>query len=506
MIINIFQFLFLFLLYFSNVSSILTIYPILYYLIKYTIGTRKWYYYGFALSLYEIGKFLSIPIWNKFSNKVSKIILILFSLFLIALLNISFCLISELFHVFMIRFLLGFCNHTGSFFKDIYIQMGFKNNNKNIMFLISITCTGISLLLPSISIYYELGEKFLQIEYIKFKNIMMIYICLALSNVLSIIFCIFLICKNKVKINSGFYQMNNFEKTEISIEGPIKQKSNINNIVDSEQKSKSKIIKNVINQISDTNVNNNNQNKSNNDTEIGLDKNDKNLDNFNDIKNEQSFIRTKELQFCLIQILIIVSDSLILIWTLIILYIDFGENCLKISIYLSILKVLGEIIIFPINKSFTKYSTISPITILNSIISKMRIISVFLLIISICISQFIFSIYFYPKYKNLFHIFLLACLLIRTVFSGIFTQLYKIYVDKYFRLNYIKSSNLKIYSQYWGGLSKIVINIIGSFGLVIIRLIINNNNILEIISSLIYFQIIPQIIYINLLISCSKFI
>lgn len=508
MIINIFRFLFLFFLYFSNSSIILTIYPILYYLIKNTEGTINWYYYGLALSLYEIGKILSIPIWKRLSSKKSNILLILVSLFLISLLNISFCFISELIHIFIIRFLLGICNHIGSYFKDIYIQMGFKKNNKNIIFLISITCTGISLFLPSISIYYNLGEKKLSINNIRFKNIMLIYMCLASSNILSIIFCIFLIFKNKVKIKLGFYEMNNLEKAENTQEGPIKQKSKI---VEIDQKSNSKIIKSTNNQISDTNINIINNNKLSNDTDTGLNKNEKSLDNNISIynvnhKNEKLFIQSKETQFCFIQILISLSDSLTLIWTLIILYVEFCEKCLTISIYLSILKVLGEIILFPINKSFTKYSTTSLITTLDSIIFKMRIISIFLLIISLCISQFIFSIYYFSKYKDILKIILFSFLLIRTVLSGLFTQLYKIYVEKYFRTNQIKIKNLKIYYQYFGGLSKICIYIIGSFGLLMIEIIINGANKLEIFSSIIYFHLIPQIIYVNLLISCFKFI
>ena len=83
MIINIVRFLFLFCLYFSNASTILSIYPILFYLIKYTTDISHWYYFGLVFSIYEIGKFFSIYLWERLSNKKSNICLILISLILL---------------------------------------------------------------------------------------------------------------------------------------------------------------------------------------------------------------------------------------------------------------------------------------------------------------------------------------------------------------------------------------------------------------------------------------
>ena len=66
----------------------------------------------------------------------------------------------------------------------------------------------------------------------------------------------------------------------------------------------------------------------------------------------------KEKEFCFIQIVINLIDGLSLIWTLIILYEQFHEKCLKISLFLSILKIFGEMILFPINRAITKNSSI----------------------------------------------------------------------------------------------------------------------------------------------------
>ena len=51
------------------------------------------------------------------------------------------------------------------------------------------------------------------------------------------------------------------------------------------------------------------------------------------------------------------ADGLSLIWTLIILYYEFKQNCLKISMYISLLKLLGEILLFPINEKIMRYTS-----------------------------------------------------------------------------------------------------------------------------------------------------
>ena len=390
--------------------------------------------------------------------------------------------------------------------------MEFKKNNKMIIFLISIISTAFALFLPSITIYMNIGEKIINIKFIKFKNIMIIYTFLSSSNILAMTFCSILICKKKLKINTGFYQMNaNFEKPEISVERPIKSQKN--NIIEMEQNN----VKGN-NHISDTNINIMNQNKISNDTDIGINKTEKNIDNKNiqnntinnmDINNSTrrlKAIKEKELHFCFIQIVINLIDGLSLMWTLIILYEQFHEKCLTISLYISILKIFGEMILFPINRTITKKSSILLPSSLILVLKKMRIINVILLITSICASQIIFYLYYYPKYNKLILILLFATLLIKSIFSGIFTQLFKIYNNKYFKQNSFKTMKLKKYNQYFSSIGKGIIYMIGAFGLLIIELINNRNNVEEIIVSLVYFHLIPQLFYIVLLIAFFKFV
>ena len=518
MIINLFRFLFLFFLYFSNVSSILSIYPILFNLIKYanTSDTYQWYYFGLALALYELGKFFSIKFWERLSKNMSNIFLVLISLVLIFILNLTFCLISKIFHILIIRFLLGFFNHTGVHYKNITIQMGFKKNITINIFLIAIISSLIALFLPSIIIYFNLGDKILKsnFSFIKFKNIMLIYTFIALSNLLAIILCVILICAKKLKMKDEFYQMSS-EKTENSIEAEIKQ----SNIIDNEQKSKSKIIK-VNNPNIDTNINIINRNKISNDTDNANNKSSKSSDNknintndnlkknniFNNSRQYKIFIKSKEIQFCFVQTLIVIIDGLSLVWTLITLYFQFQDKCLTISLYLSIIKIFGEIIIFPINDSITKKYSGLMISNQKIILNQMKIINIILIIVSICISQLIFSIYYYRKYDKILTLILFVPLLIRTVLGGIFTQLYKIYNNKFLKQNSANGKQLKVLNQYSGSICKAIIYIIGSFGLLMFELIISKSNIAEIIICLIYFQLIPLIFYIVLFLSSIKYL
>ena len=127
---NILRLLFLFFFYFSNASTVLSIYPISYYLIENTTSYYKWYYLGLIFSLYELGKFSGIPLWDCLYKKHSNLILVLISLLCLGILNISFSFVTKLYQILILRFLFGFFNITGVYFRDIYIQIGFKKNIK----------------------------------------------------------------------------------------------------------------------------------------------------------------------------------------------------------------------------------------------------------------------------------------------------------------------------------------------------------------------------------------
>jgi hypothetical protein len=520
---NILRILFLFFFYFSNASTILSIYPISFYLIRKTSEEYGWYYFGLLYSIYELGKFCGIPVWEYLYKNNSKLILVLISLFFLAILNISFSFISEFYHIIIIRFLFGFSNITGSYFKDIYIQIGFRKNNKIIILLISIVSTIFSLFFPSIIIYFNLGEKLLPFGNIKLKNIMLIYLCLAISNLLPILFCYILIAKNKLKIEQKFYIMTTNEKTENSVEKSLGHAKN--NFAEAEPKYHSKVIK--VKHISDSNLQISPQKNMNNENDSSINKERKNSENKNfnnqerkdnDINVEQiininsglnqkyNINENKEYQLSLIQIFLSMVDGLSLIWTLIILYNKFKEKCLTISIYISLFKLLGEIILFPINERIMhNSSSLIPLD-FKPISNKMKYFVIILIVTSITIGINIFSIYYYSKYDNLLLLVLFFQLIFRTIMSGIFTQYYKIYINLYFKQNNIKSNKLKNYNQYGGSIGKFIIFIVGSFGLYIMNLLYNSKMNKEILISLFYFEIIPILIYIILFWACSKYI
>ena len=520
---NIIRILFLFFLYLSNAFTILSVYPISYYLIENTSKENKWYYFGLIFSIYELGKFCGISVWESILKKNSKLFLVLISLLSLALLNIAFGFVTNFYHILILRFCLGFVNITGTFFRDIYIQVGFRKNNKIIILVISIICTTISLFFPSLIIYFNIGNKLLNFKIIKLKNIMTIQLCLAICNLLPIIFCFVLICKNKLKIEQKFYPMPNVEKTENSVEKSFGTPKN--NFAETEPKSRSKDLK--VNPISDSNIqisiqkdinNGNGENKTRKITENkGLNNLEKkensaqiNVEQINNINSNYSLksisINNKEIQLCFILTLINMADGLSLIWTLIILYYEFKQNCLKISIYISLLKLLGEILLFPINEKIMRYtSSLIPLD-FKPIANKMKCFIILSLIASIIISSNIFLIYYETKYKNTFIIILFLFLLIKNILSGIFTQYYKIYNSLFVKKNNIKNKQLKKYNQYFGSLGKAIIYFIGAFGLYFINVLNHQINNKKILMASIYWQSIPELIYLILLWACSKYI
>jgi hypothetical protein len=215
------------------------------------------------------------------------------SLFLLALCNISFSLVVQFYQIIIFRFIFGFSNIIGTFFKDIYNKIGFRKNNTIIILSISMICTTISLFFPSIIIYFNVGEKLLNFQIIKFKNTMFIYLCLAISNLLPIIFGYILILKNKLKVEQAFVPMPNVEKTENSVEKSLGTQKN--NFIETEQKSHSKVIK-VNNPIYDSKIQISLQKNINNENEAVANKDRKNSDNknFNNIERKEDDVPNVE--------------------------------------------------------------------------------------------------------------------------------------------------------------------------------------------------------------------
>ena len=74
----------------------------------------------------------------------------------------------------------------------------------------------------------------------------------------------------------------------------------------------------------------------------------------NNLNNKEISKINKIKRYTFIHILLEICDNLCLIWTLIILYIEYKENSLHISFKFSCIRILGEIISFPINSNIIK--------------------------------------------------------------------------------------------------------------------------------------------------------
>ena len=130
--------IFLSFLYFSNISTAIFIYPLIYFILESNNAQIKWYNFGIIFSVYEIGKFFGLFLWDFSSHKFSNIILVIISLSFIFILNISYIFSFNIYHIFIIRLLSGFFNNIGKYSKDIYIQLDLKEKLQSTIFFISI--------------------------------------------------------------------------------------------------------------------------------------------------------------------------------------------------------------------------------------------------------------------------------------------------------------------------------------------------------------------------------
>ena len=551
------KFLFLFLLYCSNLSTAIFIYPIIYFILGVNGDYTKWYYFGIIFSVYEFGKFFGLFIWDILSHKISNILLIIISLSFICILNLSYIFSFNIYHILLIRFFSGFFNNIGKFSKFIFIELGLKETLQLMIFFISIICTLISLFLPS---------SICQIIIIKNginnnNNIKYLYhftIIFSLINFLSIIFCFILILNKILKIrkkNRNFIQMSNvtekFDYTSKNIPNKRISKApqsteNFNKSRDQRHNKKFinlKIKENIDNQNSHRNIIINSysekmaskqfpiESKKEDDSKISKERGSmnffernknfetggkeinqpKNLQNIYTENKSNNIKINKTKKYIFIHILIEISDTLFFIWTIIILHIEYSGNCFHISLVYASLRLLGEIITFPINtiiiKNTSYYSKIQ----IKNFTRNILFMNILLFFISIIPNIFIFIYYyFYPKNKIMLFL-LIFSLLIRNIFSIINIQLFKILSTKDFNLHSSKMILLRKYKQYSGCLIKTAIFLIGSCGYYLIynkSLIgLKPNNFAQFpkLIFIFYFIVFPSVINFILLITCKFF-
>ena len=501
--IKIFKLLFLLLLYCSNISTAIFIYPLIYFIYGVNNEPIKWYSFGVILSIYEFGRFFGFIIWDKLSYKYSKIFLIIISLSFICILNLSYFLSFNIYHILIIRFLSGLFNNIGKYSKEIYIQLGFKEKVQIIIFGISIICTIISLIMPSII------SRIIINKYKNLYNIKKIYhitFIFAFINLLSIMMCFLLIFKKILKLQRkkvSFIQISgNFEKSENSRN--IQKKDNSKNIqsiisynngeIKHGRKLNLKLKKNIIKQSRSRNTFNVEKmsskrlaNKKEEESKLGkspylfsrtkgnetsgknsniqpiqlqIDNNMKIKKNFkNKIENKNHTKRN----LTIIHILTEINDTLFLIWTLIALHIEYNGNCLKIAFVYCCIRLLGETISFPINTFIIKKTAIYKSYPLNKISKNIVTINIISFLTTIIANINLFMYYYFLKNKTMLSSLFLSKL-IRNVFSIINIQLFKIISAKNFNVHSNNMNLLKKYKQYSGCIVKIIFFFIGSGG------------------------------------------
>ena len=551
---KIIKFIFLLFLSFSNISTAIFIYPIIYFILGLNSESMKWYYFGIIFSIYEFGKFFGLFLWDFFSNKLSKIILILISLFFLFILNLSYIFSFNLYHILLIRFLSGFFNNIGKFSKEISIQLGFKGNLQIVIFFISIISTFIAIFLPSLISYRIIIKNGNNANNI--KEIYQITIFLSINNLLSIIFCLILFFKKIIcKTNGKFIPMNNLEKS--SDFSRNNQKENIKipqSTTDSNRtrelkhnkknlnlKKKNNIIDNQ--NSGRININSYEEKKFTNKTDIikkteeqsklgkrsslNLFTKKQNGENYgkeimnqvlkvtyrvrpkhksnesDDIKNNQ-----RKKKYAFIHILIEISDTLSLIWILITLYLEYKGNCLYISIVYSCIRLIGEIIAFPINtiiiKNISYYSQYQS----KKISKNIMIVNILLFFITILSNSFIFLYYYFFQNKKIMLLLLFLFTLIRNITSIINVKIISV---QCFNLHNINMISLRKYRQYIGYVVKACVFMIGSFGYHLINNLplnvskIFNFNKLATLVFILYFIIFPSFINLILIIMFKFF-
>ena len=550
--------IFLSFLYFSNISTAIFIYPLIYVILESNNAQIKWYNFGIIFSVYEIGKFFGLFLWDFSSHKFSNIILVIISLSFIFILNISYIFSFNIYHVFIIRLLSGFFNNIGKYSKDIYIQLDLKEKLQSTIFFISIICTLISIFLPSIIIQIIFNKND-SINNNNIKQIFHITLIFSIINILTIILSLILINNKTLKYRktlNNFIQMNSrLEKLEYSrnkentkIPQSTAEYNKSSDIKYTKKKIKLKISKDnkyKENQNSGLNTNNYYGEKMTSNRYIIINKKeeDSKMDKRNSLnlfsrsknnetgskvinqppdlkinqnnQNNSKIIKSgKKIKYCFIYSINEINDCLSLIWTLIILHIEFEGNCLHISLVYAIIRLLGEIISFPINTIIIKNTTYySQYQIKKNISKFIFIMNILLLFITIIFNLFTFFYYFYWTNK-IFLYMIFFVVLIRNISSIIIIQLFKIYLAKDFNVQSNNMILLRKYKQYSAYLVKTIFFLIGSYGYNLIYNVSNNNFpysskdlfIFPNLAFVLYFIAFPSAINIILILSCKYFL
>ena len=489
--VNILKSFFLLFFSLSNTGSVFFVIPILCdYLIKINI-LPNWYYLAIVFSIYELGKLFGNFLWIFLNKKFTSSLLVIISLILLSILNTSLLFINSYLGLIIYRFLLGLSNNLSIMSNNIYLELSLKKNFGFILYIIKGLSTIVSIFIPIVSFKFSKYKKNL-------NNISSIF--LSLINIITIFIIIIMITIKllKIKTNKKLVQMNILVN---EYDNSIKQSKKVSSNIDVIKNNDSNIKKNNMSIKMNSNIETNpssaerkimNQDKKLNrfDTSKEVDstnnfqniikrdpidliiKNEQNKRNFNNINYYDSSLHNlsnlfkiinKELKFSFILIFLNLNDSILFIWLIIFLYIEFYWNCFKFAFFFSLYNLCFSVLNYPFTRKLINKSNQSD---KKKISLQMKYYLISLIIITF-LEGIAISIYYLNFSKNIFKNIILSSLIIlnlsKNLINSLCIQIFQIYIAIEFNFYSENMRKLQQFKHFFSSLFKTIFDFISFY-------------------------------------------
>ncbi len=489
--VNILKSFFLLFFSLSNTGSVFFVIPILCdYLIKINI-LPNWYYLAIVFSIYELGKLFGNFLWIFLNKKFTSSLLVIISLILLSILNTSLLFINSYLGLIIYRFLLGLSNNLSIMSNNIYLELSLKKNFGFILYIIKGLSTIVSIFIPIVSFKFSKYKKNL-------NNISSIF--LSLINIITIFIIIIMITIKllKIKTNKKLVQMNILVN---EYDNSIKQSKKVSSNIDVIKNNDSNIKKNNMSIKMNSNIETNpssaerkimNQDKKLNrfDTSKEVDstnnfqniikrdpidliiKNEQKKRNFNNINYYDSSLHNlsnlfkiinKELKFSYILIFLNLNDSILFIWLIIFLYIEFYWNCFKFAFFFSLYNLCFSVLNYPFTRKLVNKSNQSD---KKKISLQMKYYLISLIIITF-LEGIAISIYYLNFSKNIFKNIILSSLIIlnlsKNLINSLCIQIFQIYIAIEFNFYSENMRKLQQFKHFFSSLFKTIFDFISFY-------------------------------------------
>ena len=489
--VNILKSFFLLFFSLSNTGSVFFVIPILCdYLIKINI-LPNWYYLAIVFSIYELGKLFGNFLWIFLNKKFTSSLLVIISLILLSILNTSLLFINSYLGLIIYRFLLGLSNNLSIMSNNIYLELSLKKNFGFILYIIKGLSTIVSIFIPIVSFKFSKYKKNL-------NNISSIF--LSLINIITIFIIIIMITIKllKIKTNKKLVQMNILvNEYDNSIKQSKKVSSNIDVIKNNDSNIKKNNMSIKMNSNIETNPSSAERKIMNQDKKLNRFDTSKEVDSTNNfqniikrdpidliIKNEQKKrkfnninyydsslhnlsnlfkIINKELKFSYILIFLNLNDSILFIWLIIFLYIEFYWNCFKFAFFFSLYNLCFSVLNYPFTRKLVNKSNQSD---KKKISLQMKYYLISLIIITF-LEGIAISIYYLNFSKNIFKNIILSSLIIlnlsKNLINSLCIQIFQIYIAIEFNFYSENMRKLQQFKHFFSSLFKTIFDFISFY-------------------------------------------